>query len=102
MQPFFIYKARETKITRFLNINEVKFIKNINNKKYRLFSVFNSNFPRASVGFQRKLAITKLNKLGNYNFIQGTVVRNKKVIAIEDKDGTEKMLKKCKNKKLQA
>jgi len=44
-------------------------------------------------------AISTLNKLGKYNYSQGTVVRNKKVIAIEGKDGTEKMLKKCKNKK---
>jgi len=44
-------------------------------------------------------AITTLNKLGKYNFTQGTVVRNKKVIAIEGKGGTEKMLRKCKNKK---
>ena len=44
-------------------------------------------------------AIKKLNKLGKYNYSQGTVVRNKNVIAIEGKDGTEKMLKKCKSKK---
>ena len=44
-------------------------------------------------------AITTLNKLGKYNFSQGTLVRNKKVIAIEGRDGTEKMLKKCKSKK---
>ena len=44
-------------------------------------------------------AIKTLNKLDKYNFSQGTVVRNKKVIAIEGTDGTEKMLKKCKNKK---
>ena len=44
-------------------------------------------------------AITTLNKLGKYNFSQGTVVRNKKVVAIEGSGGTEKMLKKCKNKK---
>ena len=46
-----------------------------------------------------KKAIITLKKLGKYNFIQGTVVRNKKVIAIEDRGGTEKMLKKCKSKK---
>tara|TARA_Y100001970_G_scaffold255071_1_gene331419 strand:+ start:511 stop:1305 length:795 start_codon:yes stop_codon:yes gene_type:complete len=46
-----------------------------------------------------KIAITRLNKLGKYNFSQGTVVRNKKIIAIEGKSGTEKMLKKCKSKK---
>ena len=45
-------------------------------------------------------AITTLNKLGKYNFSQGTVVRNQKVIAIEGRGGTEKMLKKCKSKKI--
>ena len=45
-----------------------------------------------------KKAIVTLNRLDNYNFSQGTVVRNNKVIATEGRDGTEKMLKKCKNK----
>ena len=45
-------------------------------------------------------AIKTLNSLGKYTFSQGTVVRNKKVIAIEGKGGTQKMLNKCKNKKL--
>ncbi len=44
-------------------------------------------------------AIKTLNRLGKYNFSQGTVVRNRKVIAIEGKGGTQKMLKKCKSKK---
>ena len=44
-------------------------------------------------------AITTLNRLGKYTYSQGTVVRNKKVIAIEGKDGTQKMLKGCKSKK---
>jgi len=38
-------------------------------------------------------AIKTLNNLGQYNFSQGVVVRNKKVVSIEGKDGTEKMLK---------
>ena len=46
-----------------------------------------------------KKGILTLDKLGKYNFSQGTVVRNKKVIAIEGRGGTEKMLKKCKSKK---
>ena len=46
-----------------------------------------------------KKAITTLSKLGKYNFSQGVVVRNKKVVAIEGKDGTEKMLRKCRSKK---
>ena len=44
-------------------------------------------------------AIKTLNRLGKYTFSQGTVVRNKKVIAIEGKSGTKKMLKKCKSTK---
>ena len=46
-----------------------------------------------------KKAITTLGKLGEYNFSQGTVVRNKKIIAIEGSGGTQIMLKKCRNKK---
>tara|TARA_B100000029_G_scaffold444269_1_gene463935 strand:- start:173 stop:967 length:795 start_codon:yes stop_codon:yes gene_type:complete len=46
-----------------------------------------------------KTAITKLNSLGKYTFSQGVVVRNKKIIAVEGKEGTQKMLKKCKRKK---
>ena len=32
-----------------------------------MFSVFNSNFPRASVEFQRKLAIKKLKKIKHHD-----------------------------------
>jgi len=46
-----------------------------------------------------KKAIKTLAKLGKYNFSQGAVVRNHKVIAIEGKGGTDKMLMKCRNKK---
>ncbi len=44
-------------------------------------------------------AIKILSDLGKYNFSQGTIVRNNKLIAIEDKGGTKKMLNKCKSKK---
>ena len=44
-------------------------------------------------------AIKTLSALGKYNFSQGAVVRNRKVIAIEGKGGTQKMLKRCKSKK---
>ena len=46
-----------------------------------------------------KKGISILGKLGKYNFSQGTVIRNNKVVAIEGKGGTEKMLKKSKSKK---
>jgi len=45
-------------------------------------------------------AIKTLNNLRQYNFSQGVVVRNKKIISIEGKGGTKKMLKKSKSKKL--
>ncbi len=43
-------------------------------------------------------AIKTLRELNQYNYSQGAVVRNDKVIAIEGKGGTEKMLNKCKRK----
>ncbi|MDC0853842.1 UDP-2,3-diacylglucosamine diphosphatase LpxI [Candidatus Pelagibacter sp.] len=46
-----------------------------------------------------KKAIITLNKLGKYNHSQGTVIRNNKIMAIEGRGGTEKMLKKCKSNK---
>ena len=46
-----------------------------------------------------KKATTTLSRLVKYNFSQGVVARNRKVVAIEGKGGTEKMLKKCKSKK---
>tara|TARA_Y100000590_G_scaffold407655_1_gene498097 strand:+ start:1655 stop:2449 length:795 start_codon:yes stop_codon:yes gene_type:complete len=44
-------------------------------------------------------AITTLNKIGKYNFSQGVVVRNNKVVAIEGREGTDKMLMQCRNRK---
>ena len=44
-------------------------------------------------------AIKTLNNLGQYNFSQGVVVRNKKVVSIGGIGGTKKMLKNCTNKK---
>ncbi len=46
-----------------------------------------------------KKAIKTLNNLRQYNFSQGVVVRNKKVISIEGKGGTKKMLVKSRSKK---
>jgi hypothetical protein len=45
-----------------------------------------------------KKAISTLSKLDKYTFSQGTIVRNNKVVAIEGKDGTERMLKKSRSK----
>ncbi len=46
-----------------------------------------------------KKAIKTLNSLREYNFSQGVVVRNNKVVSIEGKGGTKKMLEKSKSKK---
>ena len=46
-----------------------------------------------------KKAINTLNNLKQYNFSQGVVVRNKKVVSIEGKGGTKKMLEKSRSKR---
>ena len=43
-------------------------------------------------------SIKALDKTRVYSYSQGAVSRNNKVVAIEGKEGTEKMLKKIKNK----
>ena len=45
-----------------------------------------------------KKGISTLNRLNSYNFSQGAVIRENKVLAIESKDGTQSMLKKIKPK----
>jgi len=40
-----------------------------------------------------KKATTTLSRLSKYNFSQGVIVRNRKIIAIEGRAGTQKMLK---------
>ena len=46
-----------------------------------------------------KKAIKTLNNLRQYNYSQGVVVRNKKIVSIEGKGGTKKMLEKSRSKK---
>ena len=55
--------------------------------------------PNKLVQLDIKKAIKTLNTLREYNFSQGVVVRNKKVVSIEGKGGTKKMLKKSRSKK---
>jgi len=44
-----------------------------------------------------KTAIKTLNNLGQYSYSQGVVVRGKKVVSVEGKSGTKKMLKHSKS-----
>jgi len=86
-----ILKQQSIKTTNSITFNPELSLKKGNYSKIRPNKVDKKDI---------KIAITKLNKLDKYNFSQGTVVRNKKIIAIEGKGGTEKMLKKCKSKKI--
>ena len=54
--------------------------------------------PNKEDNLDIKKAISTLSKLGKYTFSQGTIVRNNKVVAIEGKGGTERMLKKSRSK----
>ena len=49
--------------------------------------------PNKEDNLDIKKATSTLGKLGKYTFSQGTVVRNNKVVLIEGKGGTERMLK---------
>ncbi len=66
-------------------------------------SLKKGNYTKIKANKQDKLDIKKaikiLNSLKEYNFSQGVVVRNNKVISIEGKGGTKKMLEKSKSKK---
>ena len=55
--------------------------------------------PNKQDQFDIKKAIKTLNNLRQYNFSQGVVVRNKKVVSIEGKGGTKRLLEKSKSKK---
>ena len=61
------------------------------------------NYTKLKPNNEDKLDISKavktLNRLGKYTFSQGAVARNNKVIAIEGKGGTQKLLQKCESKK---
>ena len=79
-------------------------IKTVNSLKFNPeLSLKKGNYSKFKPNKQDKLDIKKaiktLNNLKEYNFSQGVVVRNKKVVSIEGKDGTKKMLEKCRNKK---
>jgi DUF1009 family protein len=79
-------------------------IKTVNSLKFNPeLSLKKGNYSKFKPNKQDKLDIKKaiktLNNLKEYNFSQGVVVRNKKVVSIEGKGGTKKMLEKCRSKK---
>jgi DUF1009 family protein len=66
-------------------------------------SLKKGNYSKKKPSIQDKKDIIKainiLNKSKAYNFCQAAVSRNNKIIAVEGIEGTQKMLKKIKNKK---
>ena len=62
--------------------------------------IYTKNKPNKNDNIDIKKALYTLNKISKYNFTQGVVVRNNVVVAIEGRNGTEEMLKKCKKENL--
>ena len=75
--------------------NSLKFNPELSLKKGN----YSKNKPNTHDQLDIKIAIKALNNLREYNFSQGVVVRNKKVITIEGKSGTKTMLEKSRSKK---
>ena len=80
-------------------------IKTVNSLKFNPeLSLKRGNYSKTKPNKQDQLDINKaiktLNNLKKYNFSQGVVVRNQKVVAIEGKGGTKKMLEKSRSKKI--
>ncbi len=67
-------------------------------------SLKRGNYSKTKPNNQDQLDINKaiktLSNLNQYNFTQGVVVRNQKVVAIEGKGGTKKMLEKSRSRKI--
>ena len=91
-------------LNEIINIFKKEKIKTINSLFYNPeLTLKKGNYTKVKPNIFDKVDINKaisiLSKLNKYNYSQGAVVRNKKLIAIEGNSGTQKLLKKLKNKK---
>ena len=77
--------------------NSLKFNPELTLKKGNYSKIKPNNSDQLDI----KKAVKTLNNLKEYNYSQAVIVRNKKVISIEGKGGTKKMLEKSKSKKFQ-
>ena len=88
-------------IIKILALNKIKtensliFTPELSLKKGNYSKLKPSNKDKSDI----RKAIKTLNTLKQYNYSQGVVVRNKKIVAIEGKGGTQKMLQKSRSKK---
>ncbi len=88
-------------IIKILALNKIKtensliFNPELSLKKGNYSKLKPSNKDKSDI----RKAIKTLNTLKQYNYSQGVVVRNKKIVAIEGEGGTQKMLQKSRSKK---
>ena len=75
--------------------NSLKFNPELTLKKGNSSNIKPNNKDQSDI----RKAIKTLNSLKEYNYSQGVVVRNKKIVSIEGKGGTKKLLEKSKSKK---
>ena len=75
--------------------NSLKFNPELTLKKGNYSKIQPNNKDQSDI----RKAIKTLNSLKEYNYSQGVVVRNKKIVSIEGKGGTKKLLEKSKSKK---
>ena len=75
--------------------NSLKFNPELTLKKGNYSKIKPNNKDQSDI----RKAIKTLNSLKEYNYSQGVVVRNKKIVSIEGKGGTKKLLEKSKSKK---
>ena len=88
-------------IIKILSQNKIKTVNSLKfNPELSLKKGNYSNIkPNKEDQLDIKKAIKTLNNLKQYNFSQGVVVRNNKLVSIEGKGGTKKMLEKSRSKK---
>ena len=85
-------------IINILKVEKIKVVNSLifNNDLSLKKGIFSKMIPNNQDKRDIKIGIKTLNKLNKYNSSQGTIVRREKVVLIEGKSGTEKMLKNCK------
>ena len=77
--------------------NSLKFNPELSLKKGNYSNIKPNNKDHTDI----RKAVKTLNNLKEYNYSQGVVVRNKKIVSVEGKGGTKKLIEKSKSKKFQ-
>ena len=94
MQQFLKEIIKILKIEKIKTINSLTFTPELSLKSGNYSKILPNRDDRIDI----KRAVKKLNSLNNFSHSQAVVVRDTKIIGIESEGGTEKLIKKCKNK----